>query len=234
MAKVKFTDEALERAATAVGEAMLAALPGRDACGHVFSPGFERKMAALVEREKRRGRTRKLVQRAAAVILAVLVGLGGWLAVDQEARAAFFGWVREVYETHIVYRFNGEASAGELPVYRIGWLPEGYEEVSSAGTDTMWGYVYRDQDTDLTFMYHFMSEGEAGRLSGVDSEGEPLEVNGHSGHFYIGTEESPSNALIWVDEDQDILFMLSGLLSCEDMLHIAEGIYLEDMAGIGD
>ena len=71
---------------------------------HEFSASFEKKIRKLRKRADH-PYFYKTLHKAAAVILAILISGSAWLAVDTEARAAFFGWVREIYETYFVYRF---------------------------------------------------------------------------------------------------------------------------------
>ena len=74
---------------------------------HEFSPEFLRK----IERLKRRAKHPvfyKTTRRVASIALAILITGGAWITVDAEARAAFVGWVKEVYEEFFVYRFNSE------------------------------------------------------------------------------------------------------------------------------
>ena len=70
---------------------------------HEFSPEFLRK----IERLKRRAKHPvfyKTTRRVASIALAILITGGAWITVDAEARAAFVGWVKEVYEEFFVYR----------------------------------------------------------------------------------------------------------------------------------
>ena len=172
---------------------------------------------------------RRVLQNIAAILLAVLVGAGVWLTVDTTARAAFFHWVREVYETHIVYRFGGEAPAGVLPEYRPGWLPDGSREVSAVGDQHSQNILYRDETASgknsLIFSYDRTYEEMSLRISGYSAVLD-IQVNGMPGHFYTAPDGSGSCGLVWVDRNTGIVFELSSFLSMEDMMHIAESLEL--------
>ena len=77
---------------------LLAELPEHD-----FSPEFERKMRRLARRADHPVRYRA-VKAAACLLLAALVGGGSLLVLVPEARAAFVGWMRDVYQTWFVYQ----------------------------------------------------------------------------------------------------------------------------------
>lgn len=105
MQKFEISDRALKEAAGAVVTSLLGALPEPEELAHDFSDGFEEKMRLVIAKEKRHSAFRKFGRRAAAVILAALVGMGAWLAVDQEARAMVSQWIRTVYESSVIYRY---------------------------------------------------------------------------------------------------------------------------------
>lgn len=80
---------------------------------HEFSASFEKKIKKLRKRADH-PYFYKTLHKAAAVILAILISGSAWLAVDTEARAAFFGWVKEIYETYFVYRFASNSDEASI------------------------------------------------------------------------------------------------------------------------
>ena len=84
---------------------------------HKFSPEFEKKIKKL-ERKANHPIVYRSLQRIASIILVCLIACSAWLTVDAEARAAFFGWVKEIYETYFVYRFEGSADYSNSTVAR--------------------------------------------------------------------------------------------------------------------
>lgn len=102
-----------------------------------FEPSsrHQRQMKAMLKdpqgwlKRKTRPVWRLAAQRAAIFLLVVSLGFGAIMVGSPTARAAFMNWIKEVYETHIVYRFMGEDIDGEMPHYEITALPEGFVEV---------------------------------------------------------------------------------------------------------
>ncbi len=88
-------------------QSMLGALPEPELCAHEFSPEFQAGMKRLFTRERVQTALHTVRRWAGAVILLFLFGAGAVLAVDTEARASFFEWVRKFYENSIVYEFSG-------------------------------------------------------------------------------------------------------------------------------
>jgi hypothetical protein len=133
---------------------MLEQLPEASECRHTFSDEFEQKMRELmVRKDHHHSAWHKFAQRAAAVILTVLLGLGAWLAVDQDTRAAVVRWAREVYESSIVYRFFGDTPTEGNFFYELTWVPEGYEIIDQVGDDSTQTVVYQNESDVFTFMY---------------------------------------------------------------------------------
>ena len=142
------TDEMLRAAAARSCEIYVAHLEkGFDPTKkHDFSPEFLRK----IERLKRRAKHLvfyKTMHRVASIILAILITGGAWITVDAEARAAFVGWVKEVYGTFFVYRYSDEVTdAAETNTYRPEWIPDGYTEIYADDASDGGSVLYENTD----------------------------------------------------------------------------------------
>lgn len=197
---------------------------------HVFSDEFETKMRKLIRKAKHPV-FYQAAKRIAVILLAALLSVSVWLSVDTQARAAFFNWIREVYETHIVYRFTGEKQTEEFPNYTLGWLPEGYEEVSTISNGDMTDILFIDANNSeegLIFSYYRVHSGVSLEILEPAGESHEVIVRGLPGHFYFAAEEGATNDLVWIDEERKIVFTLSAFLTETDMLHIAENVFLAE------
>lgn len=114
------TDERLRAAAEKSSDLYLCCMEeGYDAIPpHEFSEPFERKIRKLKKRADH-PYFYKMMHKVAVIILAVLIGGSAWLAVDTEARASFFGWVKEVYEELFIYHFEDGAPATKKRITTI-------------------------------------------------------------------------------------------------------------------
>lgn len=224
---MNITDEMLRQAAPLARDAMLASLPEPEDCPADCSPRLRRRLDRMLRRQRHPVFYRAAGQ-IAACFLAVLVLGGGWLAADQEARASFFQWTRQVYETQIVYRFAGEGA--EHGVYRVGWVPEGYTETVVHDDPNLSMILYTNMDgKNLGFQYGPMQEGSGIAVTDTDQAVvKQVEINGIPGEFYLSTDPTLSNSLIWLDETSGMCFSIGGFLDESDILHMAESIYLEE------
>jgi len=226
-----FTDQDLVVAAGIVRQSMLDALPEPEACTHEFSAQFQEKMKRLFVKDRTLNAFATIRRFAAAVILLLILGAAAVLAVDTEARANFFDWVRKLYENSIVYEFFGGAPEEGLPDYELGWVPEGYEAVDVYRDEMMYSAIYMkvdDPDAVFVFECQFVHAGVITELIGDMSKYEyhQVEVNGRVAEFYLALADTETNHLIWVDEGKQIQFSIIGYLGETEMLHIAEELFL--------
>lgn len=232
MSKTVLTDEALRGAAAEVREAMLRSMPAPEECVHEFSAEYEAKTERLIKRVELRESVRRISRSAAAVLLAVMVGLSGWLAVDAEARAELFSWTRELHEDRMIYRYSvGDKALTELPEVELTWLPEGYTEVVRDVDDDECIIVCRNKEGEgFVFLCRLVEPGMHKELLFGDHEYDASEVkiNGMDGDLYIVTDGSSSNALVWFDETRGLVYSLNAYLDESVMLHIAKGVELTE------
>lgn len=218
-------DERLHEAAQKAEESFLASLPEPEDCEATFSPEFERKMKRLIRRTKHPIRYR-LMKAVACFLLVVLVGGGSVLAFSVEARAAFVGWIREVYETWFVYRYNDDVEKTPVDaVYRPTWLPDGYRETF---VPEVYGQVYILYEDDSGSMIVFAYSIDSSTLTGLlpEDSPDPLEVlvGNCPADFYLDQSDGINNLLVWANSSNDYLFLISANLSKDDMIKIAESV----------
>lgn len=221
---MNITDKMLQEAAAKVSIAMLYSLPEPENCHYSFSPRFHRKMRKLL----RTGKKNSVLRCVAAAVLAILIGASCWLGVDKGTRAAFISWVRAQCENTFVYRFFGSDRNTDLPVYTLGWLPEGYVEIRRVQEDTQILCTYSGPDGGtLYFDYIRMSDGVLSAVTTNGIEPESVIINGLEGDFYLSATTLETNELIWFDQEANISFALSSYFDKTVMIHIAKSIFLE-------
>lgn len=191
---------------------------------HVFSAEFEKRIKKL-KRKADHPVFYRTMQRVALIILTILLAGGAWITVDAEAKAAFFGWVREIYETYVVYIFKTEAPDDvEAADYRPTWIPEGYTE-----------FYFDDSEATVFVTY----SNEAGQMMNFSYSHNPDEtmwlvdrnnavisqtvVNGRIAELFTSTSMDNASAMIWSTEDNTV-FYLSAFLDDAELIRIAESV----------
>lgn len=200
-----------------------------DRTEHMFSRSFERKMKPVIQRADHPVRyyaTRLLT----ALLLMAFLGGGSLLTFSAEARAAFINWAIEWYDTQIVYRFSGASAAdpdAPLPRYEVTALPEGYELFKEIVIPGSYNIGYANADGDLFwFGYQRMEQGSALAIQ-EDTEGMTtyeVTINGCKGWIYCSQDAEPNNIIVWIDEERNLQFDVSGFFDKVELLRIAESV----------
>ena len=221
------TDEMLRRSAAISCDAFIRSVEACHQEEHVFSPAFEKKIRKLYGRANHPYLYR-LVRQVASILLALLIGGCVWLTVDEEARAAFFGWVKEVYESAIGYYFVGDDVPVERKEYYIPALPEGYEEAFVREREDGRIIVYRNTDGQYLQFHYAWEMGAAGIVSVYDaarvSEATLSEVtvNGRPADFLSSNDLYVSNIIVWKVEQ--VVFGIFGFLEQGELISLAESV----------
>ena len=175
---------------------------------------------------------KKALQRVAVVLLVFSLSLGSLMAVSPTVRATLVRWAVEWHESHITYRYSGNAIAEDMPRYEITDLPEGYVEDTSLRIE--WpNYVsikYKNEELQNTilFDYIYMQQASAsGFVPGENTMILPVTVNGLDGQLFLEDDwENKRNVITWIDPDSNLQFTLHANLDRTDILDMAESVSL--------
>lgn len=191
---------------------------------HEFSPEFEKKIKKL-KRKANHPIIYRSLQRIASIILVCLIACGAWFTVDAEARAAFFGWVKEIYETYFVYRFEGNTDYSESTVaYRPTWLPDSYTEFHTSETESTTAVLYQNEEgLLLTFQYTHNPNETDWFIDAEHAVIKETTVNGCPAEIFMTDNITDSSSIAWIDE-QNSAFSVSAFLSESELIKIAENV----------
>lgn len=231
---MNLTDTALCSAACAVQSAMLSALPEPEDCpAHTASPAFERRMLRLLNDPigYAKKMSRSLWQRAVhtAAIITVSLGLSLALActISPNVRAAVKQWFMAVRQSDIVYYFTGETKKATLPKYTITALPEGFFYCDETGDDTSnyIRYIHAD-GRQISLEYIRMEEGTAFWISTKNMTVHDVTVNGCPGQVFLSETSEESNGILWINEEENLQFLINASANESVLLHMAESVSL--------
>ena len=194
---------------------------------HKFSLKFEKK----IERLKRRADHPvfyKIMHRVASILLVILVTGSAWLTVDAEARAAFFGWVKERYETYFIYRFEDSANINtDIVNYRPTWIPEGYTEFYVDETEGTTAVVYANETGNMLKLNYVNNPDETDWFVKTEQvEIKYATINGCMAELFVSKDAETANAVMWITSD-NTAFYLSAFLEEKDLLKVAESIQIK-------
>lgn len=184
-------------------------------------------------KEKARPAWKRVLRRAAVILLAASISLAGVMAASPTVRAAVIRWTAEWRETHIIYRYSGSDISGGMPQYEITKLPEGYAEDRDIRIEwestvcIQYKSSSNPEASPISLQYNYMQQGSASQIVLDDAEVLSVTVNGQEGWLLLAKDSSTTKSVItWVDTDSNIQFFVQGALEETDLLHIAESVCL--------
>lgn len=199
------------------------------------SPRHQRQLRAMTDdpwgwyRRRIRPVWKRVLHTAATILLTCSIALGAVMAVSPTVRAVVVQWVREWYESILLYRYAGPENPEGLPQYTISELPDGYTETERFVTPSYVNVTYQNNQGQLFYLnYVFIQEGNT-NIYHTDSMGiTSVTVNGCVGQLFRSQEAAQTSFLTWVDEARQLQFTLDGFVDSTVLLHMAERLILCD------
>ena len=234
-------ENALREAAEAAACAINNSLPALEMCDHQFSMRFEEKMRGLLRRERHPIFFRSMRIAACIALIAALM-FGSLISVNAEVREAVLSWFRQslgeisVYFTPadgkdveiledgavIVTEEEQLAEQSQAVEYQLGWMPENFELDPISGAGMM---LYRGtNDRRLIFQYSSPSSGETVVVDAEDASVTQEEVNGVMADLYLEEDINRLSAIFWTDPETEYLLSITGNLTKEELLRMAESV----------
>ena len=220
-----FTDKELELAAKEVIFAIAESVPPSREFRHEFSPAARAKMDSLLETAHRNERKQNVFRSVAAIFILLLATVTVWLSADAEARETVLRWVRETFEFGVVYKLESTVEpAATLPKYEITWLPEGFEVVEKEYQNNTYNVTYYNKDTDKTLIFDYEIEEDGDNafvLTDQSTQYSTITINEIEAEYY---QDDNSRTIMWIDEKDSLLFVITSDLDKETVIRFAEGI----------
>ena len=154
---------------------------------------------------------------------------------EQEGNRNLIVWTEE--ETGQFFYVSGPQGEDELvkmaesvekvektAVYRPSWVPEGYRIIHATEGDGVTFFVYRD-DSGAQISFTCFKSGGAVQVTGDNGAVyQKVRVNGRSADLYMDRDPEEANALVWMDASGESIFSITGILSGEELVKIAESL----------
>lgn len=136
------------------------------------------------------------------------------------------GWVQEIYESGFVYRFSHDTQEkADLGQFRPKWLPDGYSQSLVPELGDQVNVLYSDSEGHtMLFLY-----ASSSTMLYIFPEQDPLElihvtVNDIPADFYLDSDDTKANWLVWAHPENDLIFAIGGNLPQDTMVRIAESV----------
>lgn len=221
-------DQELQKACAMVRCSMLDTIPVNPE--GQFSEDFLKRIDELRVVTKKNEK-RKIIQKRLATVAAVFfLVVTTMLFFNTEVRAAVVTWFAEVFETHTVYWF-GIDNNNSLPNYELTELSDEYVcilDEKLTHSRTMLFQSVDDSGELFSLEYSLLQEDSPLRISFPSDKFSVSQVDiaGLTGDMYVSRDLNESNALVWVDEVNGVVFTITSFLKPQDILHIAKSVNL--------
>ena len=198
----------------------------------VPSPAYEaqiRRMLADPNGWAKRNETpmwKMILQKAAIILLALSITLGGMMAVSEEVRATVIRWIRDQFQGTIFYEYFGDDVSDQIPHFTIGNLPEGYVEVERVGTSAAESVKYKNQmNGEIWFSYYFVQQGGTAAIVPEDDVIYKIKINETDGELYIPQNPENMKMIHWIDTKENIHYFIHATVEENILLEMAENIF---------
>jgi len=191
-----------------------------------FSSEFEKKIMRL-KRRADHPIFYQALRRVAVILLAFLFAGAVWIAVDSDARAAFFGWIGEISGSYFEYHHEGITDDAAEPMdYRPSWIPDGYSEKSISVFEDKTTVRYENEKGELLRFSYVNSHENVDWSFDVSKGNTKSSSVGHCmASLFISELDSVANGLTWVNDD-DIAFCVTGFISETELIKMAESVHI--------
>ena len=168
----------------------------------------------------------KLPKYAACFVLVVVLASSTWLTVDAEARAAFFAWVREQYETFIEYRFVGDTTQNDKSKqYELTQLPDGFFETNRMESKGNAVVIYQNgSGKTIQFTYSQGDDSISLFLESNTSDVQIVRIGNIDAEFYLSVILIYQMAWFGNQKIEIRFFCITSTLPQEVMLRLAESV----------
>lgn len=218
------SEKALYEATKEANQIMMESLPLETECRHHFSNSFENKMQQMIYKEKHRKKYHFL-KRIAVLLIIFSLSASFILSFSAEARSLFSNWVKKVYENYVIYRFEDDGTEKyEQNDYIIDALPKGYKEVKKVDFSSGKKIIYENSQGEYINLSYDYSSNSQITILGTAYQIIPTTVGIYDADIYLFENPEEGNSIIWLDEKQNVLFQIDGMLDKEELVSLAESV----------
>lgn len=166
--------------------------------------------------------SKRVMKTAAMIVLTIAVMLGLMMAIPP-VRAFVFSVVEEFVD-HNEHKTYEARPDGELGKCTIGYLPDGFETVSGSNAGRI---ICSDGHCDIILIYDYAYSESWLFVNNEDVVVQNTMVGEHSAVMYISSEVDRNNGIVWYDEVKKIQFCISSTIDIDELIKVAESVYIE-------
>ena len=170
---------------------------------------------------KRTAKQKRTVKRTLALV-AILVLIQGMIVISEGSKENTFNYFQEEENGHRILTYLGLGRGEELPAFALSYVPDGYSVIDETVNELAREITYLNEDGK--YLYFTVQQSEDHNMS-IDNESlkrENISIRGYQGYLFHGGGRS---ILMW--QIGEYTLDISGQLSREEMIQLAEGVVLK-------
>lgn len=187
---------------------------------YMLSDIFYQKMKRMIIKVERRQKIRSAVKYTVATA-AMIVFL--CLVTQPQIITRASEEIIMKLEHSINIRFRRDVNIKELPVFELGYVPEGYILQNSYHNRNNVLITYRKGKETFTFSYY-----SANSVSSIDDEDRIYRIitlnDGTEIHYFKSEIATKGNSMMWLSQDDNVVFGVHGPFTEHELLEIQKNI----------
>lgn len=209
----------------AMHEAEIKRLPAKEELQekYTLSDTFYHRMKRLIAKQNRKKKWKNCANYVAAAAIVIIVLLS--ISHPQylvNAKNAFMKW----FDNHAEFHFKENTGLTEIPRYEMEYVPEGYVlQEDNYIKEGMGLVVYTSETEMLTFDYELSDSNT--NMNNEDVTFSIIKGNKGDTIYYFECEDmSRESSMMWLSEDENVLFTIIGVFDTEEMLKMQESVHV--------
>ena len=182
---------------------------------------FYEKMERMIRKSERRQKIRSAVKYTVATA-AMIVFLCLVTQPHIITRASEEIIIR--FEHYISIRFRSDVNIKELPIFDVGYVPEGYVLQNSDYNMNKGMVTYRKGEKTFSFSYY-----PADSAFGIDNEEKTHSImtlkDGTRIYYFKSETDRKSSSMMWLSQDKNIVFSLDGYFTEDEFMKIIKSVH---------
>lgn len=187
-----------------------------------FSKKYLSKKKHLRNNPFRKSSPMFFLKRVAAAVLAITLTASS-LMLMPDVRAAIINIFFSEYEDHTTVNFNNE-NYPKIGRWYPEYIPDGFVETFCDDTYDNVAIMFSDNTSKIIFQYLPATKGGSITIDSEHSTPYKKTINGIEATVYIANTSTYSNYIIWSNENEETIFVLSSEIDYKELIKMAESI----------
>lgn len=210
----------------------VASLPKDSEIDHIFSEGFEKKMKRVTASVNQKGKyqsfAKRVMKRAAVVILCLGAVLFSAVMFNPTARADFKNAVYEIYESFVKFSFDTfeqqPQDFDDIDSVKASYIPKGFVLTEKSDEYEAVGYFYENRESKESFtVYVSLNDGLSVLTDNEKSRYEKTQINGREAYVVYAKEKEENYGTVIITGAK-ITVTVYGHVTESELMKIAKGI----------